>query len=47
MGYLDKEATSHDDLFDAFRMSLIFCTLVEGIPKKQIKEDKNQHSEAK
>ena len=23
-GSLDKEATSHDDLFDAFRMSLIF-----------------------
>ena len=23
-GNLDKEATSHDDLFDAFRMSLIF-----------------------
>jgi hypothetical protein len=23
-GYLDKEATSHDDLFDAFRMSLQF-----------------------
>lgn len=23
-GTLDKEATSHDDLFDAFRMSLIF-----------------------
>jgi len=21
-GYLDKEATSHDDLFDSFRMSL-------------------------
>lgn len=23
-GYLDKEATSHDDLMDAFRMSLLF-----------------------
>jgi hypothetical protein len=23
-GMLDKEATSHDDLFDAFRMSLLF-----------------------
>ena len=23
-GYLDKEATSHDDLFDSFRMSLLF-----------------------
>jgi hypothetical protein len=23
-GTLDKEATSHDDLFDAFRMSLLF-----------------------
>jgi hypothetical protein len=23
-GVLDKEATSHDDLFDAFRMSLLF-----------------------
>ena len=23
-GSLDKEATSHDDLFDAFRMSLLF-----------------------
>ena len=23
-GYLDKEATSHDDLFDAFRLSLQF-----------------------
>ena len=23
-GSLDKEATSHDDLFDAFRLSLIF-----------------------
>ena len=23
-GSLDKEATSHDDLFDAFRMSLMF-----------------------
>jgi hypothetical protein len=22
--YLDKEATSHDDLFEAFRLSLIF-----------------------
>jgi hypothetical protein len=23
-GSLDKEATSHDDLFDAFRLSLMF-----------------------
>lgn len=23
-GYLDKEATSHDDLMDAYRMSLMF-----------------------
>ena len=23
-GYLDKEATSHDDLLDAYRMSLMF-----------------------
>jgi len=23
-GLLDKEATSHDDLFDAFRLSLMF-----------------------
>ena len=23
-GLLDKDATSHDDLFDAFRMSLMF-----------------------
>jgi hypothetical protein len=23
-GMLDKEATSHDDLFDAFRLSLMF-----------------------
>lgn len=23
-GMLDKDATSHDDLFDAFRMSLMF-----------------------
>ena len=23
-GMLDKDATSHDDLFDAFRLSLIF-----------------------
>jgi hypothetical protein len=23
-GYLDKDATSHDDCFDAFRMSLMF-----------------------
>jgi hypothetical protein len=23
-GMLDKEATSHDDLFDSFRLSLIF-----------------------
>ena len=23
-GYLDKEATSHDDLFDSFRLSLMF-----------------------
>ena len=23
-GMLDKETTSHDDLFDAFRMSLVF-----------------------
>ena len=23
-GMLDKDATSHDDLFDAFRMSLLF-----------------------
>ena len=23
-GYLDKEATSHDDLFDSFRLSLQF-----------------------
>jgi hypothetical protein len=23
-GMLDKDATSHDDLFDAFRLSLVF-----------------------
>jgi hypothetical protein len=23
-GYMDKEATSHDDLFDSFRLSLMF-----------------------
>jgi hypothetical protein len=23
-GSLDKEATNHDDLFDAFRMALLF-----------------------
>jgi hypothetical protein len=23
-GYLDKEATSHDDCFDSFRLSLMF-----------------------
>ena len=23
-GYLDKEATSHDDLFDSFRLSVQF-----------------------
>jgi hypothetical protein len=23
-GMLDKEATSHDDLFDSFRLSLMF-----------------------
>lgn len=29
-GSLDKEALSHDDLFDAFRMSLMHCTAVEN-----------------
>lgn len=26
-GYLDKEPTSHDDLFDGFRLSLMFWTV--------------------
>ena len=31
-GSLDKEVTSHDDLFDAFRMSLMFGIWLQTSP---------------